>query len=121
VGQVSSERLASVITLQAMTAYVVAIDLPLSPLAAGRHSSAGLVSHLAAALSDHARGDVECAEVGSMTRRGTRLVRVRVEATVRAHDAGEALAAAIAVLREAVAAHERDWDITMASATVTPT
>jgi hypothetical protein len=118
---VGSKRLASVVTLQVMAAYVVTIDLPLSALAAARRSSAGLVAHLGSALGEHAGGDVERAEVGSMTRRGTRLVRVRVEATVRAHDAGGALAAAIAVLREATAAHERDWAISQASATVTPT
>jgi hypothetical protein len=117
---VSSERLASVVTLQVMAAYVVTIDLPLSALAVARHTSAGLVAHLGSALSEQARSDVERAEVESMTRRGTRLVKIRVEARVRAHDAAGALAAAIAVLREAIAMHERDWDISGASATVTP-
>ena len=119
-GQVSSERLASLVTLRVTAAYVVTIDLPLSALAAARQTSAGLVALLGTALSKQAGDDVERAEVGSMTRRGTRLVRVRVEARVRAHDAGAALAAAFAVLREAIAAHERDWDISGASATVTP-
>ena len=115
-----SERFASVVTLQVMAVFAVTIDLPLSAAAAARHTSAGLVAHLESALSEQAGGDVERAAVGSMTRRGTRLVRVRVEATVRAHDAGGALAAAIFVLRDALAAHERDWDISRASATVTP-
>ncbi len=116
----TSERLASVVTLQVMTAYAVRIDLPLSAQAAARRASAGLVALLGSALREQAGVDVERAEVGSMTRRGTRLVKVRVEARVRARDAGGALAAAIAVLREAIAAHERDWDISGASATVTP-
>jgi hypothetical protein len=113
-----SERLASVVTLQVMAVYAVTIDLPPSALASARHTGAGL-AHLGFALREQAGGDVERAEVGSMTRRGTRLVRVQVEARVRAHDAGEALAAAMAVLREAIAAHDRDWDIGGASATVT--
>jgi hypothetical protein len=71
-------------------------------------------------MSEQAEADVERAGVGSMTRRGTRLIRVRVLATVRAHDAGAALAAAIAAAREAIAAHERDWDISRAPAMVTP-
>jgi hypothetical protein len=54
-----------------------------------------------------------------MTRRGTRLVKIRVQARVRAHDAAGALAAAT-VLRDAIAMHERDWDLSGASATVTP-
>ena len=119
-GRVGSERLASVVTLQVMVAYAVTIDLPLSALAAARHTSAGLVARLESALREQAVGDIELAEVGSKTRRGTRLVRVRVRATVRAQDAGGALAAAIAVLRDAIAAHERDWDISGASATVRP-
>jgi hypothetical protein len=115
---VSSERLASVVTLQVMAVYVVTINLPLSDLVAARHSSAGLVAHLGSALREQAGGDVERAEVGSMTRRGTRLVRVQVDASVRARDAGGALAAVIAVVRDAIAPHERDWDIGGASATV---
>jgi len=102
-----------------MAVYVVTIDLPASALAAARHTSAGLVAHLGSALREQAGDDVERAEVGSMTRRGARLVRVRVEARVRAHDAAGALTAAMAVLREAIAAHERDWDIGRASASVT--
>jgi hypothetical protein len=115
---VRSERLASVVSLQVMAVYAVTIDLPLSDLAAARHTSAGLVAHLGSTLREQTGGDVERAEVGSMTRRGARLVRVQVEASVRAHDAGRALAAAIAVLREAIAEHQRDWDIGGASATV---
>src|SRR5215469_16539771 len=103
-----------------MAAYAVTIDLPLSALAAGRHAGGGLVARLDSALSERAGIDVECAGVVSMTRRGTLLVKVRVQATVRARDAGAALAAAIAILRDAIAAHESDWDISGASATVTP-
>jgi hypothetical protein len=117
---VSSERLASVVTLQVMAAYAVTIDLPLSAPAVARHTTAGLVAHLGSALSEQASSDIERAEVESMTRRGTRLVKIRVELRVRAHDAAGALAAAIAALRQAIAMHERDWDISGASATVTP-
>jgi hypothetical protein len=100
--------------------YVVTIDLPPSALAAARPTSLRLMVHLGSALRERAGGDVERAEVASMTRRGTRLVRVQVEARVRAHDVGGALSAAMAVLRGAVAAYERDWDFGRASATVTP-
>lgn len=116
----SAERLANVVTLQVMAAYVVSIDLPPSALAATGHTSAGLVARLESALDERESGDVEQVQIGSMTRRGAQLVRVRLEATVRADDAGGALAAAMTVLREAIAAHERDWDISRASATVTP-
>jgi len=114
----SSERLASVVSLQVMTVYTVTIDLPPSAPAAARHTSAEL-AQLGLVLREQTGGDVERAEVGSMTRRGTQLVRVQVQARVRAHDAGEALTAAMAVLREAIGAHDRDWDIGGASATVT--
>jgi hypothetical protein len=103
-----------------MVVYLVSIDLPPSARAATGHSSVGLVARLDSALSGLAGGDVERIQLGSLTRRGARLLGVRVAVTVRAHDAGGALAAAMTVVREAIAAYEGDWDISEASATVTP-
>src|SRR5215472_7626599 len=101
--------------LPVVTRYNVAIDLPLRGDAVARRSSAGLVEQLESALEDWADGDVERAEVGSMTRRGGKLIKVRVEALVWAGDAAEAMTAVMTGIRDAVRGSERDWDIAAAS------
>jgi hypothetical protein len=117
---VSAEGIARLIRLPVVTRYNVAIDLPLRDEAAARRSNAGLVEQLESALEEWAGGDVERAEVGSMTRRGGKLVRVRIEALVRASDAAEAMTAVMTGIREAVSGHERDWNVAAASGSVSP-
>jgi hypothetical protein len=120
VGRVSAERIAQLVRLPVVTRYNVAIDLPLRDEAVAGRSSAGLVEQLESALAELASGHVERAEVGTMTRRGGRLIRVRIEALVRAQDAAEAMTAVMQDIRAAVSAHERDWNVTAASGSASP-
>jgi hypothetical protein len=120
VGRVSVERIAQLVRLPVVTRYNVAIDLPLRDEAVAMRSSAGLVEQLESALEELAGGSVERAEVGSMTRRGGKLIRVRVEALVKARDAAEAMTAVMDGIREAVSAHERAWNVAAASGSVSP-
>jgi hypothetical protein len=120
VGRVSVERIAQLVRLPVVTRYNVAIDLPLRDEAVSQRSSAGLVEQLESALEDLAGGPVERAEVGSMTRRGGKLIRVRIEALVRASDAAEAMTAVMEGIREAISPHERDWNVAAASGAASP-
>jgi hypothetical protein len=123
VGRVSAERIGQLVRLPVVTRYNVAIDLPLRDEAVARRSTAGLVEQLESALEELSGtdgGDVERAEVGTMTRRGGKLVRVRIEGLVRARDAAEAMTALMDQIREAVSVHERDWNIAAASGSVSP-
>ncbi len=103
-----------------MTRYNVAIDLPLRDEAVALRSSAGLVEQLEVALQELAGGPVQRAEVGSMTRRGGKLIRVRIEALVRARDAAEAMTEVMDGIREAVGPHERDWNVAAAAGSAAP-
>jgi hypothetical protein len=117
---VSTERIAQLVRLPVVTRYNVAIDLPLRAEAVASRSSAGLVEQLESALAELPGGDVERAEVGTMVRRGGKLVRVRIEALVRAEDAAEAMTAVMHDIRAAVSGHERDWNVAAASGSVSP-
>jgi hypothetical protein len=120
VGRVSADRIAQLIRLPVVTRYNVAIDLPLRDEAVAARSSAGLVEQLESALEEWAGGEVERAEVGSMTRRGGKLIKVRIEALVRAADGAEALTAVMHGIRAAVSTSERDWNVAAASGSVSP-
>jgi hypothetical protein len=120
VGRVSAERIGQLVRLPVVTRYNVAIDLPLRDEAVALRSSAGLVEQLESALEELAGGPVEQAEVGSMTRRGGKLIKVRIEALVRARDAAEAMTALMVGIREAVSGNERDWNVAAASGSASP-
>jgi hypothetical protein len=120
VGRVCAERIGQLVRLPVVIRYNVAIDLPLRDEAVAGRSSAGLVEQLESALADLADSGVERAEVGSMIRRGGKLVKVRIEALVRGQDAAEAMTAVMHDIRAAVSGHERDWNVAAASGSVSP-
>jgi hypothetical protein len=101
-----------------MTSYAVRLEVPLTARAGDR--TAAIVGRLDDRLAAWPRKSVRDAQLESQLGRGGRVGKVRATMTVQAADAAGALAVALEVLRQAIGADARSWDVAAAAATVAP-
>jgi len=102
-----------------MTSYAVRLDVPLTARAGER--TAAIVGRLDDRLAGWSGKAVRDAQLESQLGRGGRVRKVRVTMTVQAADAAKALVLALGVLRQAIGADARSWDVSSAAATIAPT
>jgi hypothetical protein len=101
-----------------MTSYAVRLEVPLTARAGDR--TAAIVGRLDDRLAAWPGKAVRDAQLESQLGRGGRVGKVRATMTVQAADAAGALAVALEVLRQAIGADARSWDVAAAAATVAP-
>jgi hypothetical protein len=101
-----------------MTSYAVRLEVPLTARAGDR--TAAIVGRLDDRLAAWPGKSVRDAQLESQLGRGGRVGKVRATMTVQAADAARALEVALEVLRQAIGADARSWDVAGAAATVAP-